>query len=83
MESTFSYLYISTDPALSLSLLVWQAEHDERVLVKEMVQHRERKGRALGLGFRKVLFLLFFNIMLMWKIVRVSKVSVLYLYIDI
>ena len=32
-----------------------KAEHCERVLVKEKVQHREREGRALGLSFRKVL----------------------------
>ena len=33
------------------------------------------------LGFRKVFF--FFNIVLTWKIMRASKVSVLYIYIYI
>ena len=37
------------------------------------------------LGLKKVFFFLdfFFNIMLIWKIVGVSKVSVLYIYIYI
>ena len=57
----------------------------------------EREGRATGLSFRKVLYWVwvlkkfyyyyflnnFFNIMLMWKIVGVSKVSVIYIYIEI
>ena len=36
-------------------------------------------GFIFGLGF----FIYFFNAMLMWKIVKVSKVSVLYIYIYI
>jgi len=36
-----------------------KAKHCERVLVKEKVQHREREGKASGLGFRKVLLLFF------------------------
>ena len=49
----------------------------------EGVHFAEREGRASGLGFRKVLLYFFFSIVLTWKIVGVSKVSVLYLYIDI
>ena len=49
----------------------------------EGVHFGEREGRASGLGFRKVLLYIFFNIVLTWKIVGASKVSVLYLYIDI
>ena len=47
-------------------------------------------GRSVGekslSGFRKALFwffVFFINIMLMWKIVGVSKVSVIYIYIYI
>ena len=49
----------------------------------EGVHFGEREGRASGLGFRKNLLYIFFNIVLTWKIVGDSKVSVLYLYIDI
>ena len=48
----------------------------------EGVHFGEREGRASGSGFRKVLLYIFFNILLTWKIVGVSKVSVLYVYID-
>ena len=48
---------------------------------------RESRVYISGLGFRKALafmffFYLFYNIVLMWKIVGVSKASVLYIYID-
>ena len=43
------------------------------------------EGRELGSGFKNVLLLLllFFNIVLMWKIVGASKASVIYIYIYI
>ena len=42
----------------------------------------EREGRALSSGFRKVLLcFFFFNIVLTWKIIKVSKASVLYIII--
>ena len=58
-----------------------KVEHNERILVKERVEHHEREGRASGSGFRKVLLLLllFFNIVLTWKIVGVSEASVIYI----
>ena len=34
------------------------------------------------MGFKKVLLCFFFNIVLKWKIVGVSEVSVIYIYID-
>ena len=43
----------------------------------------EREGRASGSSFRKVVLILFFNIVLTWKIVGVSEVLVLYKYIDV
>ena len=47
----------------------------------------EREGKAKakhrGWALEKVYYVFFFNnILLMWKIVGVSKVSVLYVYID-
>ena len=44
----------------------------------------EREGKASGSGFRKSLlcFFFFYNILLMWKTVGASKVSILYVYID-
>ena len=49
----------------------------------------EREGRVYisGLGFRKALafmffFYLFYNIVLMWKIVGISKALVIYIYIQ-
>ena len=48
----------------------------------EGVHFGEREGRSSGSGFRKVLLYIFFNILLTWKIVGVSKVLVLYVYID-
>ena len=55
---------------------------------------REREGKAfIGFVFRKVLFCIYvlflvlekknyFNIVLTWNFVEVSKASVLYIYID-
>ena len=48
----------------------------------EGVHFGEREGRASGSGFRKFHYYLYFNIVLTWKIVGVSKASVLYVYID-
>jgi len=50
--------------------------------VKEKVQHREREGRAQVWDLEKFYYYYFFNIVLMWKFVGVSKVLVLYIYID-
>ena len=49
--------------------------------MKEKVQHREREGRARVWDLEKFYYF-FFNIVLMWKFVGASKVSVLYIYID-
>ena len=47
---------------------------------------KERRGRKVYWVFEKLYFdfmFFFFNIVLTWKIVRASKVSVLYIYIYI
>ena len=46
--------------------------------MKEKAQHRGREGRAWVWDLEKFYYYFFFNIMLMWKFVGVSKVSVLY-----